>query len=241
MPVTSSPAASRNSGSNSRSMCDLSQRSSRACTPSRGAPVRCSSATMRTRGLSASSPATSLPTGWPSQRMVPSVASTNCPSAACARRVARASISPASAFCAAPASAFASEPAVEASGVNMKPSSRPMAWPSTTTSPVLPMSVSSTVFSRSRRISTLVRRSTKRSVNRSCNASDSLSSTARATPCQCSGSASQSGRLAAKVQVRMWAMRFDSVSMSPSDASASLDLAGEPVGRDRTLPHQETI
>ena len=76
------------------------------------------------------------------------------------------------------------------------------------------------VFSRSRRISTLVRRSTKRSVSRSCNASDSLSSTARVTPCQCAGSASQSGRLAAKVQVRIWAMRFDSVSMSPSVRSA---------------------
>ena len=95
-------------------------------------------------------------------------------------------------------------------------------WPSTTTSPVLLMSVSSGVFSRMRRISTLVRRSTKRSVRRSCSASESLSSTARVTPCQCSGSASQSGRLAAKVQVRMWAMRFDSVSMSPSVWSASL-------------------
>ena len=149
-------------------MCALSQRSSRACTLSRGAPVRCSSAMMRTRGLSASSAATSLPTGWPSQRMMPSVASTNCSSAACASLAARASISPASAFCAAPASAFASEPAADASGVKVKPSSRPMAWPSTTTSPVLPMSVSSTVFSRIRRISTLVRRSTKRSVSRSC-------------------------------------------------------------------------
>ena len=112
--------------------------------------MRCSSAMMRTRGLSTSSPATSLPTGWPSQRMTPSVASTNCSSLACASRPARASISPASAFCAAPASALASEPAAEASGVNMKPSSRPMAWPSTTTSPVLLMSVSSAVFSRRR-------------------------------------------------------------------------------------------
>ena len=116
-----------------------------------------------------------------------------------------------------------------------------MAWPSTTTSPVLLISVSSIVFSRSRRISTLVRRSTNRSVSRSCSASDSLSSTARVTPCQCSGSASQSGRLAAKVQVRIWAMRFDSVSMSPSVRSACVDLAGEPVGRDRTLPHQESV
>ena len=42
-------------------------------------------------------------------------------------RVARASISPASAFCAAPASAFASEPAAEAAAVNMNPSRRPIA------------------------------------------------------------------------------------------------------------------
>ena len=112
-------------------------------------------------------------------------------------------------------------------------------WPSTTTSPVLPMSVSSAVFSRIRRISTLVRRSTKRSVRRSCSASDSLSSTARVRSCQCSGSASQSGRLAAKVQVRICAMRFDSVSMSPSSWSAcSTCLANQSIG---ILPvaHQE--
>ena len=128
-----------------------------------------------------------------------------------------------------------------ASGVNMKPSSRPMVWPSTTTSPVLLISVSSPVFSRSRRISTLVRRSTKRSVSRSCSASESLSSTARVTPCQCSGSASQSGRLAAKVQVRIWAMRFDSVSMSPSVWSAcSIWRANQSVG-DLALPHQEAV
>ena len=68
-------------------------------------------------------------------------------------------------------------PPAEASGANVKPSSRPMAWPSTTTSPVLLISVSNIVFSRSRRINTLVRRSTKRSVSRSCSASESLSST----------------------------------------------------------------
>ena len=45
----------------------------------------------------------------------------------------------------------------------------------------LVISVSNIVFSRSRRINTLVRRSTKRSVRRSCSASDSLSSTPRAT------------------------------------------------------------
>ena len=39
-----------------------------------------------------------------------------------------------------------------------------MTWPSTRTSPVLLISVSSIVFSLSRRISTLVRRSTNRSV-----------------------------------------------------------------------------
>ena len=103
--------------------------------------------------------------------------STNCSSGACDSLVARASISPASAFCAAACSALASEPPADASGAKMKPSSRPIAWPSTTTSPVLLISVSSIVFSRSRRISTLVRRSTKRSVSRSCSASDSLSST----------------------------------------------------------------
>ena len=178
-----------------------------------------------------SSPATSLPIGWPSQRMAPSVASTNWSTGACETLWARASISPASAFWAAPASVFASEPAAEASGVNMKPSSRPITWPSTTTSPVLLMSVSSAVFSRMRRISTLVRRSTKRSVNLSCSASDSLSSTARVTSCQCAGSASQSGRLAAKVQVLIWAMRFDSVSMSPSVLSArSIWRANQSIG-----------
>ena len=103
------------------------------------------------------------------------------------------------------------------------------------------ISVSSIVFSRSRRINTLVRRSTKRSARRSCSASDSLSSTPRVMPCQCSGSASQSGRFAAKVQVLMWAIRFASVSISPSVRSACATWRGEPVGRDCTLPHQETI
>ncbi len=116
-----------------------------------------------------------------------------------------------------------------------------MTWPSTVTSPVFPISVSSIVFSRSRRINTLVRRSTKRSVRRSCNASDSLSSTARATPCQCSGSASQSGRLATKVQVLTCAIRLERVSMSPSVRSAWATWRGEPVGRDVTLSHQKSI
>ena len=133
---------------------------------------------------------------------------------------ARASISPASAFSAVACSALASEPASAASGAKVNPSRRPITWPSTITSPVLPISVFNIVFSRSRRINTLVRRSTKRSVSRSCSASDNLFSTSRVMPCQCSGSASQSGRLAAKVQVRIWAIRPDSVSISPSVRSA---------------------
>ena len=162
----------------------------------------------------------SLPTGAPVQRSVPSVASRNSRSGACATLVARVSISPASALRAAACKAFASEPAADASGANVKPSSRPMTWPSITTSPVFLISVSNVVFSRSRRINTLVRRSTKRSASRSCKASESLSSTLRVTACQCSGSASQSGRFATKVQVRTCAIRFDSVSISPSVRSA---------------------
>ena len=92
------------------------------------------------------------------------------------------------------------------------------------------ISVSSIVFSRSRRINTLVRRSTKRSARRSCSASDSLSSTPRVMPCQCSGSASQSGRFAAKVQVLMWAIRFASVSISPSVRSACATCAANQSG-----------
>src|SRR5207342_1557781 len=105
---------------------------------------------------------------------VPSVASTNCSAGASARRAARALISPASAFCAAFCNALASDPPDEASGTKTKPSSRPMPCPSTTTSPVLLISGSSIAFSRRRRISLLVRRSTKRSVRRSCKASESL-------------------------------------------------------------------
>ena len=185
----------------------------------------------RTRGRKASSPATSLPTAAPVQRMVPSEASTNCWSGASASRAARAAISPASAFCAAFCNALASDPPDDASGTKTKPSRRPMVCPSTTTSPVLLISGSRSPFSRSRRISTLVRRSMKRSVSRSCSASESLSSTPRVTSCQCSGSASQSGRFAAKVQVLIWAMRFDSVSISPSVRSASdTCLANQSVG-----------
>ena len=65
-------------------------------------------------------------------------------------------------------------------------------------------------------MSTEVLRSTKRFVNRSWSASDSLSSISRVFSCQCAGSASQPGRCDTKVQVRIWAMRADSVSMSPS-------------------------
>ena len=60
MPVTSSAAASANSGPSSRSICVLSQRSSRVCTASRDAPVSCSSAITRTRGRNTSSPAIEL-------------------------------------------------------------------------------------------------------------------------------------------------------------------------------------
>ena len=74
----------------------------------------------------------------------------------------RASISPASAFCAAARSALASVAPPEASGANWKPARRPIMWPSTRTSPVLLISASSIAFSLNRRISTLVRRSTKR-------------------------------------------------------------------------------
>ena len=48
---------------------------------------------------------------------------------------ARASISPASAFCAAARSALPSGPAEAESAANWKPASRPIGWPSTTTSP----------------------------------------------------------------------------------------------------------
>ncbi len=117
-------------------------------------------------------------------------------------------------------SALASDVPAVVSGAKRKPSSRPTVWPSTTTSPVLVISVSSIVFSRNRRINTLVRRSTKRSASLSCSASDSRSSMARVTPCQCSGSASQSGRFAANVQVLICAIRVESVSISPSVRSA---------------------
>ena len=92
-------------------------------------------------------PATSLPTGAPVQRTVPSVASTNASAGASARRAARALISPASAFCAAFCNALASDPPDEASGTKTKPRSWPMPCPSTTTSRVLLISGSSIAFS----------------------------------------------------------------------------------------------
>ena len=184
MPVMSSALESPNSGPSSFSICVFSHRSSRACTASRGAPESRSSAMMRNRGCSASSAATSFATASPVQRMVPSEVSTNWSSGAAASFVARASISLASTCWAAACNALASEPASAASGAKVNPSSRPIAWPSTITSPVLPISVFKTEFSRRRRINTLVRRSTKRSVSRSCSASDNLFSTSRAIPCQ---------------------------------------------------------
>ena len=162
-----------------------------------------------------------MPTASPVQRMVPSDVSTNCIVGRSCRafRRARRSRRPAPSARSA-CSALASEPASAASGAKVKPSSRPITWPSTVTSPVLPISVFKTLFSRRRRINTLVRRSTKRSVSRSCSASDNLFSTSRVIPCQCSGSPSQSGRLATKVQVRICAIRPDSVSISPLTRSA---------------------
>ena len=197
---------------------------------------------MRTRGRRMLSPAVSLATASPIQRMraVGRQHELRRPAPATAAS-ARASISPASAFCAAARSALASGPAAVASGAKRKPSSRPIAWPSTTTSPVLVISVSSIVFSRSRRISTLVRRSTKRSASRSCSASDSLSSTARATPCQCSGSASQSGRFAAKVQVLICAIRVRQRIDVAVGAIGLRDLLREPIVGNSTLSHQKTI
>ena len=147
MPVMSSAFDSPNSGPSSFSICVFSHRSSRACTASRGAPERRSSAMMRMRGCSASSAATSFATASPVQRMVPSEVSTNWSSGAAASFVARASISLASTCCAAACNAFASEPASAASGAKVNPSSRPIAWPSTITSPVLPISVFKTLSS----------------------------------------------------------------------------------------------
>ena len=77
--------------------------------------------------------------------------------------------------------------------------------------------------------------------SRSCSASDNLFSTSRAIPCQCSGSASQSGRLATKVQVRICAIRPDSVSISPSTRSAWSTWAREPGVGNAALLHQEAV
>ena len=199
----------------------LSQRSSRACTASRDAPVSCSSAMTRSRGRSTSSPGDQLADrrAGPAHRAVGRQhelavgrlrelggARVDLAGQRRARRALQAS--------------WPRSPPADASATKVKPSSRPISWPSTTTSPVFLISVSNVVFSRSRRINTLVRRSTNRSVRRSCSASESLSSTLRATACQCSGSASQSGRFATKVQVRTCAIRFESVSISPSVRSA---------------------
>ena len=125
--------------------------------------------------------------------------------------------------------------------MNMKPSRRPMTWPSTMTSPVLLISVSSPVFSRSRRISTLVRRSTKRSVSRSCSASESLSSTARviALPMLGIGEPVRTvGREGPGPDMRDAVRQRVDVAVG---VVRLLDLAGEPVDRDRAFPHQETI
>ena len=221
MPVMSSAVASANSGPSSFSRCALSHRSSRACTVSRAAPVSCSSERMRTRGRSISSPAMSLPTGSPSQRSAAVGGEHDLLVGRVARAARRAPRSrPRAPSARRRAAPCLPGPAEALSAANWKPASRPIGWPSTTTSPDFVISVSSIVFSRSRRINTLVRRSTKRSARRSCSASDKRSSTPRVMPCQCSGSASQSGRFAAKVQVLMWAIRFASVSISPSVRSA---------------------
>ena len=176
----------------------------------------------------------------PAHRAVGRRARTRAPAPACSL-VARASISPASAVRAAACNAFASEPAADASATNVKPSRRPISCPSTTTSPVFLISVSNVVFSRSRRINTLVRRSTNRSVRRSCIASESLSSTPRATACQCSGI----GKPVRTVRhegpgphMRDPVRERVDIAIGPVGLR---HLGGEPVGGDFTLPHQESI
>ena len=76
--------------------------------------------------------------------------------------------------CAAP---WLPRPPACGSGTKWKPCRWPTCCPSTVTSPVAVISASSMAFSLRRRMSTLVRRSTKRWASRSCSASDSLSST----------------------------------------------------------------
>ncbi len=196
---------------------------------------------MRTCGVRMCAPAPTRPTGSPSQRIKPSLASTKASSTASWTRVARPSISEASAFCAAALSARAASPEACGSGVKRKPLIWPTCWPSTITSPPEVISASIIAFSRNRRMRTLVRRSTNRCASRSCKASDRLSSTRRVTPCQCSGSRNQSGRLAINVQVRTWAMRAASASRSPSTRSTRVDVAGEPFVGDAPGAHHEAV
>ena len=165
-----------------------SHRSMRAWTRSRPAAGSSSSASRISRGFSASSPSASRAIAAPCQRSVPSPARTKSLLAAVATFSARSAISPASAFCAAARSALASGPSARGSGAKRNPSRLPTCWPSTRTSPVGVISASSIAFSFSRRISTLVRRSTKRAVSRSCSASDRRSSIARVRSCQWPGS-----------------------------------------------------
>ena len=100
-----------------------------------------------------------------------------------------------------------------------------MTWPSTTTSPVLLNSGSSVAFSRSRRISTLVRRSTKCSVSRSCKASDSRSSTPRVTPASVAGPVTGS-------------RRSEILAARPRSANIVNDLYSTTPRRRRRRPHQ---
>ena len=82
MPSRPSPISSSTSGPSSFLTCWASQRSSRFCTMFERAPVSCSSASSGTRGFRICSPAAILPTGSPSQRMIPSLARTKASSTA---------------------------------------------------------------------------------------------------------------------------------------------------------------
>ncbi len=125
-------------------------------------------------------------------------ASAKAASGSASSRATRRGISSRSARLAARSTSLRSSPSVCGSGTKAKPSIRPTGWPSTTTSPcrVTADSNSSAAPASRRRIRWAARRSTKRAVRRSCSASDSLSSTSRASACQCGASGTQSARAA---------------------------------------------
>ena len=179
-PRGSGPAARSISGFSSAAMWPLSQALRRPSTRSRDGPDNCSSARMTKRGFSRSSPAMqpSNRLALPAQIAIEGQHDVTIAGAGKPLRAVRQWRLP-ERFCAAPRSACASAPSACGSGVKRKPCRAPTWWPSTITSPAGVISASSIVFSLSRRISTLVRRSTKRFVSRSCSASERLSSTAR--------------------------------------------------------------